>query len=70
MEPKISEGEDQEEVKAELKGLINDGWELDEEQRGVKKTYHFKTYTKVLVGYPTDCNNHVDTCRICTKASE
>jgi hypothetical protein len=50
MEPKFSEGQDRETVMTELNALIKNGWELDEEKI-IKKTYHFGTYTKVLVRY-------------------
>ena len=49
MQPKLSEGQDESRVMAEAKALLEDGWILDNEERGVKKTYHFKTYTKALV---------------------
>ena len=49
MQPKISEGQDESRVIAEAKALHENGWRLDDEEMGVKKTYHFKTYTKALV---------------------
>ena len=49
MQPKLSEGQDESRVMAEAKALLENGWMLDEEEVGVKKTYHFKTYTKALV---------------------
>ena len=49
MQPKLSEGQDDSRVMAEAKALLDDGWILDNEEEGVKKTYHFKTYTKALV---------------------
>lgn len=49
MQPKLSEGQDDSRVMAEAKALLEDGWILDNEEEGVKKTYHFKTYTKALV---------------------
>lgn len=45
---KISEGEDEYQVKADLESLVGNGWELTEEQL-LSKTFFFKTYTKVLV---------------------
>lgn len=50
MQPKFSENQDGGKVMAELDVLVENGWKLDEEQIGVQKTYHFKNYTKVLVG--------------------
>ena len=49
MQPKLSEGQDESRVMAEAKALLENGWTLDDEEVGVKKTYHFKTYTKALV---------------------
>lgn len=49
MQPKLSEGQDEIRVTAEAKALLENGWRLDDEEVGVKKTYHFKTYTKALV---------------------
>ena len=49
MQPKISEGQDENKLIAEAKALVENGWTLDDEEMGVKKTYHFKTYTKALV---------------------
>ena len=49
MQPKISEGQDESRLIAEAKALRENGWRLDDEAMGVKKTYHFKTYTKALV---------------------
>lgn len=49
MPTKFSNGENGEELDAELKKLLNEGWSLDKSESGIEKTYHFKTYTKVLV---------------------
>ena len=49
MHPKLSEGQEESRVIAEAKALLENGWILDDEEAGVKKTYHFKTYTKALV---------------------
>ena len=49
MPPKISEGQDETNLIAEAKALAENGWALDNEEMGVKKTYYFKTYTKALV---------------------
>jgi predicted DNA-binding ArsR family transcriptional regulator len=47
--PKISEGQNDAEMKADLESLIENGWKLNEDQIQLEKTYHFKTYTKVAV---------------------
>ena len=49
MQPKLSERQDESSVMAEAKALLENGWIMDDEEVGVKKTYHFKTYTKALV---------------------
>ena len=49
MQPKFSQGEDENKVGAELKALLGNGWALDADQIQLEKTYYFKTYTKVLV---------------------
>lgn len=46
---KIGAGQDDEKVTAEAKILLENGWESDEEEMGLQKTYYFKTYTKALV---------------------
>ena len=48
---KISEMQDESKVKAETKALLEKGWRLDDEEVGLQKTYHFKTYTKALVKF-------------------
>jgi len=50
MQPKLSEGQDKSEITVALNTLIESGWNLDDEQSGVRKTYYLKTYTKVMVG--------------------
>ena len=46
---------------AEAKALLENGWMLDDEEVGVKKTYHFKTYTKALVfGVSSAFGAHAD----------
>ena len=37
-------------MSAELNALVEDGWRLDDERMGIRKTYYLKTYTKVMVG--------------------
>ena len=49
MQATISKGEDETKVKGEIKALLENGWTLDEENIKISKTYHLKTYTKVLV---------------------
>jgi hypothetical protein len=66
MQPKFSEGQDETKVKEGLDALVKDGWELDEDQIGVRKTYNLKTYTKVMVGGPTRCNGKADMRRTFT----
>lgn len=47
---KVSEGESVESVLPEILALIDkSGWELLNDDT-IRKTFHFKTYTKVLVG--------------------
>ncbi|KAF2476781.1 transcriptional coactivator/pterin dehydratase [Lindgomyces ingoldianus] len=63
MQPKISEGQDESKVKAELEVLLENGWELNGEQIQLGKTYYFKTYTKVLdlhtcIGVGSKSKNH------------
>ncbi|KAF2258666.1 hypothetical protein CC78DRAFT_525900 [Lojkania enalia] len=62
MQPKISEGQDESKIKAELEVLFQNGWKLKEEQI-LEKTYYFKTYTKVLdlhtcIGVGSKSKNH------------
>jgi len=38
-------------IRADLHVLLENGWKLDEERIQLEKTYNFKTYTKVAVGY-------------------
>jgi len=52
MELHISRGEDEDQVKAELQALLQNGWILNEDQE-IERTYHFKLYTKVLVSAVT-----------------
>jgi hypothetical protein len=51
LQPRISEGEDEFQVKKDLEALVENGWELNEEQIQLERTYYFKTYTKVMVSY-------------------
>lgn len=49
MPPRFSEGQNEQELTVSLSALIENGWQLDDEQSGVRKTYHLKTYTKIIV---------------------
>ncbi|PGH12052.1 hypothetical protein AJ80_06871 [Polytolypa hystricis UAMH7299] len=44
--PVFAEGTDEKTAMAGLNPLLASGWTLDEEERGLNKTYYFKTYTK------------------------
>lgn len=48
----FSAGKDEAKMKEELQSLEETGWILDEDRMGIKKTYYFKPYTKVLVRLP------------------
>ncbi|KAN0078984.1 Transcriptional coactivator/pterin dehydratase [Elaphomyces granulatus] len=59
----FSAGEDEAKMKEELQSLQETGWILDEDYMGIKKTYYFKTYTKVLdfhmvIGVRCKSKNH------------
>jgi len=60
----LSKGQDETKVTKEVQNLIENGWSLDGEQMGIRKTYYFKTYTKVLVSNPSrespSCNCQYD----------
>merc|ERR1712036_70858 len=63
MQATISKGEDETKVKGEIKALLENGWTLDEENIKISKTYHLKTYTKVLdlhnfIGVGSKAKNH------------
>lgn len=63
MDPKISEGENEAQVKDDLGALLENGWILDKDQIQLEKTYNFKTYTKVLdmhqvIGIKCKAKNH------------
>ena len=50
MQPKFSPGADESQLIAETNFLLEREWTLDEKDTGIRKTYHFKTYTKCQVG--------------------
>ncbi|KAF2195981.1 transcriptional coactivator/pterin dehydratase [Delitschia confertaspora ATCC 74209] len=47
MQPKIATGQDEVKVKAELEALVNGGWQLDNEEIQLEKTYHLASYRNV-----------------------
>lgn len=49
IQPLFSSGTNEAQLMEEAKTLVEGGWKLDEEQRGVEKTFYFNTYTKALV---------------------
>lgn len=49
IQPRLASGSNEAQLIAEAKSLVEHGWKLDEEQRGVEKTFYFNTYTKALV---------------------
>src|SRR5580692_8977146 len=49
MGPKISVGQDENKVKAELEELVKSGWKLDNDQIQLEKTYYFNSYRNVKV---------------------
>ncbi|KAJ9245721.1 hypothetical protein DTO271D3_4105 [Paecilomyces variotii] len=62
-QPIYAQAEEENKLNPELSKLFESGWELDENKMGLKKTYHFKTYTKVLdfvqmVGIASKSKNH------------
>ena len=69
MHLKLSEGQEESKVTAEVTALVESGWGLDEEQLGVRKTYHFKTYTKIMVSGSTSHYSQSETCRTCIRVS-
>jgi len=48
MQPKISAGQDESKVKAELQELVQSGWQLDHDIQ-LEKTYSLKSYRHVKV---------------------
>lgn len=47
--PKFARGMNKGQLQPELNSLLEQGWALDEDGMGVKKTYYFKTYFKAVV---------------------
>ncbi|KAI4222687.1 MAG: hypothetical protein L6R36_005968 [Xanthoria steineri] len=63
MQLMIADGEDRDELTKALPALLECGWQLDENNSGVRKIYHLKTYTKVLdlhhsIGVGSKSKNH------------
>ncbi|KAE8350638.1 transcriptional coactivator/pterin dehydratase [Aspergillus coremiiformis] len=46
--PQFARGTDATQLQPELGTLLQQGWALDEEGRGVKKTYYFRSYFKAV----------------------
>lgn len=49
MHPKIAANQDERKVKAELEELVETGWQLDNEEIQLEKTYHLSSYRNVKV---------------------
>ncbi|KAL2850554.1 transcriptional coactivator/pterin dehydratase [Aspergillus pseudoustus] len=47
-EPQFAEGIDPEQLRPALNALQSNGWSLDEENIGIKKTFYFRSYFKAL----------------------
>ncbi|MCJ1344649.1 hypothetical protein MMC31_002852 [Peltigera leucophlebia] len=63
IQPRFAPGSTEAQLMAEAKALVEGGWKLDDEQRGLEKTFHFNTYTKALdflqiVGIRSKSRNH------------
>jgi hypothetical protein len=48
-EPQFADGIDPEQLRPSLNALQSNGWSLDEDKIGIKKTYYFKCYFKAVV---------------------
>ena len=57
-DPQFSEGTDPEQARQGLQALQEQGWALDEDGQGVKKTYYFRSYFKAVVRH-SHCD-HLD----------
>ncbi|KAL7654095.1 hypothetical protein ACMYSQ_008761 [Aspergillus niger] len=51
-DPQFAEGTNPEQARQGLQSLQEQGWVLDEDGQGVKKTYYFKSYFKAVVCWP------------------
>ncbi|KAL2785749.1 transcriptional coactivator/pterin dehydratase [Aspergillus keveii] len=47
-EPQFADGIDPEQLRPSLNALQSNGWSLDEDKIGIKKTYYFKSYFKAV----------------------
>jgi 4a-hydroxytetrahydrobiopterin dehydratase len=50
-EPQFAEGINLEQLRPLLNELQDQGWSLDEEKIGIKKTFYFRSYFKAVVGF-------------------
>lgn len=50
MQPKIATDQDEGKVRAELEELVDGGWQLDNEEIQLERTYHLSSYRSVKVG--------------------
>jgi hypothetical protein len=48
-EPQFADGIDPERLRPSLNALQSNGWTLDEDKIGIKKTFYFKSYFKAVV---------------------
>ena len=66
---RYSAGEDEVAVQRGVEALTKQGWEVDGERMGVKKTYYFRSYFKAIVRLPacpfglSVCTNNVELCQ-------
>lgn len=51
-DPQFAEGTNPEQARQGLQTLQEQGWVLDEDGQGVKKTFYFKSYFKAVVCWP------------------
>jgi pterin-4a-carbinolamine dehydratase len=49
MQPTIAKRQNESKVKAELEELVKGGWQLDDEQIQLEKTYYFASYRLMKV---------------------
>ncbi|KAI9373854.1 transcriptional coactivator/pterin dehydratase [Aspergillus egyptiacus] len=47
-EPRFAEGTDPEQLRPLLNGLQDQGWSLDEDNIGIRKTFYFRSYFKAV----------------------
>lgn len=50
-EPQFAEDINAEQLRPLLNELQGQGWGLDEERIGIKKTFYFRSYFKAVVGF-------------------